>query len=355
MNGDGVLVFPRDFDISPDSHERQHDMSRYIQDAVDSCAAHKIGTLLFQPNRYPIKQPILIRNPRLTIKSTTSTNASIIDANYTPIFQLTDDMPYGFFVSNDPDMDSRELIGNVEFRNICVLSIGKKTDYGLITFWNAHSSGVFDCYVGGVATPGGMDKAYYHKDMSNAHQGSCVQFIAHREPWSTSTWVNRVDSNDFHWSTGPGLINESSDSYIFKNYISHTAGVREHSFSNNRYIGNHVDNTINIGDSTGFSFVETRDDVKPRQATTLIQGNTFDIHQVGLQLSAANQHTVIVGNHFRDNRTAHIDLSSAKNFSICANAMREVKHDGHRTFIDDGDWTGIIENNTNQIPADNIW
>ncbi len=320
----GVMVFPESFDIYPTSQQRQTDMSGFLQEAIDTCLQNQIGTLKLQPGLYPIENPLVIHSSRLTITSTGEAKASLHDAKRVPIIKLMKDAPYGVLIANNGLTNGDKMIGGIVLKNIAIRSVGNLTRMGLLTLYNAHNCEVTKCYIGGEFTPGGVNAEFQHIDTRNAHQGHLVMMLADRTPGSKAvSWLNRLSYCYLHWALRKGLIMESSDSWIERNYISHTAGVAENDHSGNEYAGNHIDNTRGLGDETGLSFVERNPAAISTDGTSMIHGNYFDIHKTGVQLANQSKGTVITANHFRACKRTYIDLNSAEHISVTANSFRK--------------------------------
>lgn len=320
----GYMIFPSSFNIEPTKQQRTTDMSGLIQDAIDFCLENNIGTLKFQPGKYPLASPLRIHASGLTIMSTANAKAVINDPKRVPVFELTKNMDQGILIAPNGRTSGGALIGRIRIENISLRSIGKATKMGLMTFYNAFSCEVSHCYIGGARTPGGIDSKNKHIKTDNAHQGHQIMMLRDRSPGTKAiSWLNRISYCNLHWATRKGLVMESSDSWIEKNYISHTAGVAENAHSGNEYEGNHIDLSRGLGDQAGLSFVERNPVAKGAKAATMIVGNYFDIHKIGIQFSKTSKGTVITGNHFRDCTQTYIHLVDAKHISVTANSFRK--------------------------------
>lgn len=327
----------------------QNDMSAPIQKAVDYCLHHKIGTLEFRPNRYPLAKPIVIAAGNLTIKSTGQGLATSRDACVAPMFVLVDSPASAatagiaieaLFIIQATDSGlstgnrvGDRLIGNVAFYNVGITSRGKTTTKALVYAHNAFSTTIERCFIGGFTTPGGIQTVdgipNVHVDMSNAHQGVGVLFDRNETVGqSRISWLHRIHENAIHWCTKKAMVMAGSDSWITGNYISHTAGLAENDFSGNIYAHNHIDTGRGIGDATGISFVERDPSEPPRKGATVISSNYIDLMTVGIGLSDATEDTTIIGNQLRANSGTHINLARAKHITVTGNTLRSVSAPG---------------------------
>lgn len=347
----GVKIFPSSFNIMPTLDQRRNDMSGFLQDAIDFCLDNKVGTLQLEPGFYPIAKPLIVHSSRLTITSTGQAKASIFDAKRVPIIQLVKDADQAILVSNQGRISGDQLIGAVIFRDIAIRSYGKATRMGLLTFYNAFSCEVDRCYIGGAFTRGGLNDRNVHVDTKNAHHGHLLMMLVDRTRGSKAiSWLNRVSYNYLHWSVRNALIMESSDSWIERNYISHTAGVVENNHSGNEYAGNHIDHSLGLSGQTALSFRERNATANSRDGATMVHGNYFDIHEYGIRMSDASKGTVISTNHFRACNRAYIHLANANHIAVTSNSFR-VMRARHFTPIQSGAPRNItIANNINFNP-----
>ena len=347
----GVMTFPKSFNIFPTLRERRTDLSGYLQDAINYCLDNQIGTLKLEPGFYPIAVPLIIHSSKLTIASTAEAKASLYDSKRVPIIQLMKDADQAVLVANKGLTSGEEMIGAIVFRNIAIRSVGKATRMGLLTFYNGHSCEVTRCYVGGAFTPGGFDSNRQHVDTKNAHQGHLIMMLTDRTKGSKAvSWLNKVSYCYLHWAVRNALVMESSDSWIERNYISHTAGAVENDHSGNEYAGNHIDNSLLLGDETALSFVERNPASGSTNGSTMVHGNYFDIHECGVRLGNASTGTVISANHFRACRKTYIDLANAMHISVTANCFRKFHLTRFSPVIGENPRHVTIANNINFNP-----